>query len=292
VTVAADGSLYVMDKGNYRIVHLSSEGKLLRAFGKLGTGEQDIFYGWDIQLGPDDNLYICNLAAQEDIPLFDGIKVFTSRGAFVRDIGRVDYDPDAELTNNPYALYIDSQGRIYLADYNPGVVRIFTPQGELLGELFGVEREFTFGGLGDLAIDETRGLMYVADFNNGTVEQFRFSVDEAGVPSAEHQATFGRYGRGEGELAFPQGLAVHADSGLVFVGDQANRRIQVFDSQGNYVRQFSPVKLSPERGGVSDWQVLGVEVNQDLVYAVDSLNNLIWVFTLEGEFVRRVEAHR
>jgi DNA-binding beta-propeller fold protein YncE len=203
----------------------------------------------------------------------------------VQQVGWMTYTSDAETTYNPYALFVDSQGQVFIADYNTSTVRVFSPQGDLLSTLFEDERH-QFGGLGDLLIDETRNFLYVVDFDNGTVEQFLITFDSDAIPTVNHNATFGSYGRAPGELAFPQGLALDTSTGLLYVGDQANRRIQVFDPQGNYVRHFAP----PE---VQDWQVLGMEFGQNgLLYAADALNNSIWVFSPEGEMIQHIEVDR
>ena len=61
----------------------------------------------------------------------------------------------------------------------------------------------------------------------------------------------------------------------------ANRRIQVFDSEGRVLSQFS---------APGNWQVIGLDVGPDgAVYAADALNNVIWVFEPDGQVRRRIE---
>jgi DNA-binding beta-propeller fold protein YncE len=75
-------------------------------------------------------------------------------------------------------------------------------------------------------------------------------------------------------------------SGLVYVGDLANRRIQVFDSQGAYVSQFT----APN---VHDWQILGVSLGKDgNIYVADAFNNIIWGFATDGMLRYRIEVKR
>jgi hypothetical protein len=57
VAVAPDGTLYVMDRGNYRVVHLSASGEFLGAFGQLGTTPEKIYKGWDIKVDAAGNIY-------------------------------------------------------------------------------------------------------------------------------------------------------------------------------------------------------------------------------------------
>ena len=54
---------------------------------------------------------------------------------------------------------------------------------------------------------------------------------------AVHQLDIGNGGSGPGELDEPSGLALHTD-GRVFVADTWNRRIAVFDSEGDHLQNF------------------------------------------------------
>jgi DNA-binding beta-propeller fold protein YncE len=48
----------------------------------------------------------------------------------------------------------------------------------------------------------------------------------------------GKEGSGDGELHCPRGITVLGSSGEVAVADSCNHRVQIFDSEGNYKRQF------------------------------------------------------
>jgi hypothetical protein len=48
----------------------------------------------------------------------------------------------------------------------------------------------------------------------------------------------GEAGRGDGEFMALQGITVLGSSGEVAVADSLNHRVQIFDSEGNYTRQF------------------------------------------------------
>jgi DNA-binding beta-propeller fold protein YncE len=45
-------------------------------------------------------------------------------------------------------------------------------------------------------------------------------------------------GSGNGEFHYPRGITVLGSSGEVAVADRNNHRVQIFDSEGNYKRQF------------------------------------------------------
>ena len=48
----------------------------------------------------------------------------------------------------------------------------------------------------------------------------------------------GETGSGDGDVNFAQGSTVLSSSGEVAVADRDNHRVQIFDSEGNYKRQF------------------------------------------------------
>lgn len=284
VAVAPDGSLYVMDRGNYRVAHISAQGEILDSFGQLGVGPEDIYGGWDIELDGAGNIYICNLVVGEEgsSRSHDGVKVFTPEGRLVQELGGQDYG-EGEEAETPYSLDIDMQGRVYVGGFDSNRVRIFHPGGELLATLFGEQgvEDGQFNGIVDVAVDDQRGLLYVTDQFNSRVQQFELVEDGSGGLTARHRLSFGEYGREAGQFAYPQNILVDDGSGRVYVGDMGNRRVQIFDPEGQYLSELA----APE-----DWQVLGLDLGQDgALYAVDARNNLIWIFEPDGQLRQRLE---
>ena len=286
VAVAPDGSLYIMDRGNNRIVHLSAAGEWLGAFGQLGTKVDDIYAGWDIDLDAAGNIYFCNLVSAEDglFRAHEGVKAFTPAGRFWRELGGQDYGyADPVETYTPYGLDIDDQGWVYIAGFDSNAVRVFNPAGVEQASLFGQQGsgDGQFNGLADVAVDDQRGLLYAVDQFNSRVQQFSLSRTTAGAITASYRLNFGAYGREAGQFAYPQNIVVDDQSGRVYVGDMGNRRIQVFDAEGQYLTEFS---------APGNWQILGLDLGADgAVYAADALNNVIWVFGPEGQLRRRLE---
>jgi DNA-binding beta-propeller fold protein YncE len=62
----------------------------------------------------------------------------------------------------------------------------------------------------------------------------------------------------------------------------ANQRIEVFDSEGKMLSEFT----SPNS---QTWQVLGLSYVNGKLYAVDTLNNLVWVFDQNGKLIKKLE---
>lgn len=161
--------------------------------------------------------------------------------------------------------------------------------------------EAVLGRPAALALEGDR--VYVADAQDCAVKVF----DRDG----RFLRSFGRKGRGPGELSFPSG--VDAAGGLVYVADKLNRRVQVFDGEGA-ARGGFPVEAAPDKvyvlepdvllvtfnpagrlpdeprlriygaGGEVRWRGLPADVSADPVY--DSFRNMVLVCPGEsGDFV-------
>jgi DNA-binding beta-propeller fold protein YncE len=284
---ASDGSLYILDFGNYRVVQTNTDGKILNTFGSLGTRPDQIFRAYDMAINSRGELYFGNMISNDDGITHDGIKAFTAGGNYLREIGGADYPIESnEPTYAPYGIDIDQQDRLYSADYNTGTLRVFDPEGALIAEvaLYDVDGN-PFSGINDVAVDDTRGLLYGTQFDRGSVGQFQLAFGADGKPIVTAIKRLAEYGRGPQQVAFPQYLAVSDATGLLYVGDMANRRIQIFDSTGAWVGSFQP-------DGVKDWQNMGLNLTSEgNLLVADAFNNSIWIFTPQGEVIQKVEVH-
>lgn len=286
VAVAADGNLFIMDRGHHRVVRVARDGTAVASWGSLGTDAATLFNGWDIALDDAGAVYVCNQVRDENgYVIHDGIKVFTADGRWLREIGGEDYPPHpASRVRKVYGLDVDGARRVYVADYGTNTVRVFAPDGALIAELFGTSgiAAGEFEGLNDVAVDDERHYLYAVDHVNGRVQQFRLTAHADGTLEATHRATFGGYGQAVGQFAYPQYVAVNDHSGRVYVGDMANRRIQVLSAEGDFVAALAPT-------GVEDWQAMGLAVDTDgAIYVADAFNNAVWVFEADGQVRARI----
>jgi DNA-binding beta-propeller fold protein YncE len=80
---------------------------------------------------------------------------------------------------------------------------------------------------------EQQETVLVTEVNNQRVSQFALDGTFVGI-----FAGTGEGGSGDGEFDSPQGITVLGSSGEVAVVDHNNDRVQIFDSEGNYKRQF------------------------------------------------------
>ena len=124
------------------------------------------------------------------------------------------------------------------------------------------------------------GTLFVTDTGNNRVQLF----DLDGVYLSQFGAA-DLNGDGDseddGEFDTPLGIALSPEH--VYVVDSGNDRIQVFDYDGSYVRQFGSADL--DGPGDSSGEFLhprGIEVRADMVFVTDDEADKIVVFDLDG----------
>jgi DNA-binding beta-propeller fold protein YncE len=171
----------------------------------------------------------------------------------------------------PMAVAVDDADRVFVVDSRQRMVMVFSPAWEQEAA-FGrehLERPVA------AAVDNENRFLYVVD-----AQASRLAVFDA------DQFNFLRYLGGpsdpldpaEGTFATPLGVAVDGD-GNVFVTDTLNDRIQVFDADGNFLRQFG-------RQGVTAGTFMrakGIAVDTDgHIYVTDAEFNNVQIFDQEG----------
>jgi hypothetical protein len=102
------------------------------------------------------------------------------------------------------------------------------------------------------------------------------------VSNALRYGTIGDPGAGEGQLLNPQGICCH--EGMLYVSDQANKRVQVFGLDGSYVWSIG----SWGRGRRQLQSVSGVAYYDNMLYVSDSQNHRVHVFDRDGAYVRYI----
>jgi DNA-binding beta-propeller fold protein YncE len=103
-------------------------------------------------------------------------------------------------------------------------------------------------------------------------------ISQAQAQTYSYAFQFGGFGVGDGQLYGPIGVAT-ASSGNIIVTDYYNNRVQVFDSQGNFLLNFGAYGT----GDGDFYCPTGVTLDaSDNIYVADSYNNLIQVFAPDG----------
>jgi sugar lactone lactonase YvrE len=236
------------------------------------------------------NLVVPDTGGQSVAP--DRVQIISPSGAFIRKFGTRGSAAGQLLTVNSTA--VDAAGNIYAADAQHGVQK-FDINGNFLGALGSRgSGAGQYGSVGDVKLDGN-GNIYVTDTRNSRVLKFDpdgaflfawgFGVrDGAAVPQVcRETCRAGVAGPADGQFTQPYGLTTDT-RGRVYVSDltnivsASNHRVQVFDSEGNFLARFGT-------RGTSDGQFaypVGMAVDAaGLVYVADNFNNRVPVFRVD-----------
>lgn len=163
----------------------------------------------------------------------------------------------------PAGIALDNSGKVYVSDLQGSVIKVFTANGYYLKNFPSTDSLIRR----PLGITYARSKIYVTDIGDQTVKIFNLKGDLVD--------RFGQPGKGKGQLAYPNGLAVAKD-GKIPVADSNNSRIQVFSAHGRSLRIIKK-KLALPKGVAID----GLQ----RMHVADVLSHKIFVFDLGGRFL-------
>jgi len=107
--VGADGTLHVLDAGNFRVQSFDAEGRFLRSFGQVGTGLGQFARPRNLACDDEGRLYVTDGA-------FGNLQIFTPAGELLLAIGRGSRRDLPGCYGLISGVAVDETGRIYLAD--------------------------------------------------------------------------------------------------------------------------------------------------------------------------------
>lgn len=200
------------------------------------TAAGDIF-----KLPPGLNFGPCSgvaVNAQNHILVFNrsqhALMEFDPEGSYLRTLA-------SGLFTNPHGLRVDAQGHIWITDTGSHLVMKMTAQGRILmvlgvngrpGEWHQAGHLRCFNEPNDVAIG-LNGEIYITQ-GHGKGENLVHKF----TPDGEWIKTWGGNGKEPGKFDQPHSIIID-DKGLLYIADRSNQRIQVFDADGNYVRESS-----------------------------------------------------
>lgn len=164
LAVADDGTLYVADTGNHRIVKFNPDGAFAGELVKSVIQEPV-----GITVGPNGLIYVCSVNLRE-------VVAFNSFGHQVRSWSVVGWTPVGGNTSSiePYVA-VDNAGFVYVTDSTSHTIHRFDPEGRsvaLAGGRGSGRGQLT--GPKGITID-AQGNLYIADSGNHRIVKARFS---------------------------------------------------------------------------------------------------------------------
>ena len=93
----------------------------------------------------------------------------------------------------------------------------------------------------------------------------------------------GTLGGEEGQFSFPSGVSVHYLTGNIFVVDELNHRVQVFDKDGKYLYKFG------DRDGAGKMkQPVCIDFYENTVFVSQYTGGCLLVYDLDGTFIQQI----
>lgn len=127
--VAANGDVYVIDGGNFRIQVFNRDGKYLRSFGQVGRLPGNFARPREIAVDREGNVYVTDAA-------FGNFQIFDDKGAVLMHVGtRSERDLPARYML-PAGIAVDDDGRVYMADQFFRKIDVYRPVTLKAGEGF------------------------------------------------------------------------------------------------------------------------------------------------------------
>ncbi|MBX2999726.1 MAG: TIGR03663 family protein [Caldilineaceae bacterium] len=288
VAVGPDGSRYILDTGNNRVVILDAAGNFMRAFGSscllndqgqpgcvdpdgagpLALGDGQFREPWGITVAEDGAIFVADT--------WNGrIQVFDAEGNFLRKWGT--FAIVDETNRDPFGLFgprglaIAANGDLLVADTGNKRIIQFTPEGGFVNQVGG-------GGvvLGrfeepvDMAVDPNTGNVVVADIWNQRLQILSpelVPLAEWPVPSWQSQ-----------DINDKAYVAVDANS-TVYASDPQFAQIFVYNPAGQIQAGFGQYGMDLNRFGKPNGLAIDPLTNQLLV--ADADNNRVMVFPVE-----------
>ncbi|MEO6196783.1 MAG: NHL repeat-containing protein [Dehalococcoidia bacterium] len=253
-----DGTKYVLDTGNNRILALDSEGRLVGTLD--GTSDPGLDLRQPMAITTDGgSLFVANALAGQ-------IVVLNTAGSVQRVISLE--TPPAGDTPRPIGVVVSPAGHIIVSDANNHRVLILSNEGGRIGSFGTGTRTGGSQGLnvpGGLAVD-AEGYIYVVDTLNGRVVKLS--------PEGEFIRDFASLADTAGSLARPKGVAVDG-KGRIFVSDGLQAAIEVFGPNGDYLGVIGRRDTSDPSAGSIFETPAGLTFDGERLVVVDGALGLI-----------------
>jgi len=232
---------------------------------------------------------------------------FAADGKFLREIGRNLY-----AWSFAHSVKIDKDDNIWVADKGSDMVIKFTPEGRV-AMVFGRKQEASdestaplkhlkpplpavqgmFRQVTDVAWDSS-GNAYISD---GYINSRVAKVDKKG----NWVTSWGEPGSEPGQFMTPHSIAVDAED-RIYVADRGNRRIQIFDVKGKFLRQItidvpfdpdakpaignkptSPITGNQAQAPGAPWAICITPPPHQILYSSDGYPGRIYKLSLDGK---------
>jgi len=248
--VGPDGSLYVLDGVQHRVVVYDANGTFQFIFGSQGAAPGQFLFPLGIATDGDGKVYVADSGNHR-------FQVFAPDGKALESIQL----PSAGMRAPPDPTDVAAdlaRARLYIADNDNHRLCVYNLTSRRFEEDWGDpgqgRRQFRFPFLIDVSAD---GYLLVVEPINTRVQVINAAGKFVGF--------VGDWGVKPGQLFRPKGVTICQDQ--VFVTDSYLGRVQVFDLKGNFLGALAdyegaPIKLATPTG-------ITMDVNRKRLYVVE-----------------------
>lgn len=266
IAVSPDGSIYVTDSKNNRVVHLLN-GEVINQWGSpsivdsSGQAAEGTFNEpWGIAVSPSGEfVYVADTWNHR-------IQKFSASGAFISMWGVFDQSEDPNSFWGPRDIAVDSEGNIFISNTGNKRIVVFDENGGFITQFGGVG--FGLGQFDEpvgIGVNLESGLIYIADTWNQRMQVFQPN-ELGGYDPVNSWDIIGWYGQSLENKPF---VAV-GNQGNVYVSDPELSRVLVFSPDGNILNYFGDFGSSENTMGL----VIGIaEDNQGGLWVIDGEGN-------------------
>jgi tripartite motif-containing protein 71 len=287
IAVDSAGTIYVADVGGDRVIRFKADGTPLTSIGDglpyFRNGPLDVYYGGRGLYVDGNTLAVADLWGYR--VLFWTLNG-TSTGQQIGggtvpcsdNLANPGQAPPCNGHNEPRGIAIDAQGNTYVSDYWHQWIEKFGPDGTFLAH-WGLGRGSDLGTLNlasGLAVDNTRGYLYIANRESRVVDQWSLTD---GSPIARFNMPAGP----NDPKGWPRDVGVNETTGNVYAADEKNNQWVMFSSTGTVLKIVSTYGASNSKLGT----VRSIAVGSDgTVYVADGTHRMIDEYTASGTWIR------
>ncbi|MBM01994.1 MAG: peptidylglycine alpha-amidating monooxygenase [Chloroflexi bacterium] len=219
-----------------------------------------------------DNVYVF---CRGPVSLF----IFDSEGNYINSWGEGEF-------LRPHGICVDKNDDLYLIDDQGHMVEKRTKEGKLIFRL-GEKGKSSVRQSGDIfnlptdaIIDPDTGDIFISDgYGNSRVH--KFDTDGKYIKS------WGEPGSDPGKFSLPHNIAITSDKRLL-VADRENFRLQIFDTEGNFIDQWHihhPMSVTTDK---EDNIYVGEMGPPPVQEGVKNLGNCVSILNPEGKLIERL----
>ncbi len=273
---APDGSFYVADSRNHRILHFAPDGSLINQWGSSSGNDvsnpnpaappSTFNEPWGVAVAPDGSVYVADTWNYR-------VQKFTADGQFIKMWSTFGPAGSQQTFYGPRGITVDPQGHVYVVDTGNKRVVVFDSNGNYL-------TEFGTAGLDPGQFDEpvgitidSSGVIYVTDTWNQRVQTFMPSADGLTFTPLKQWDVAGWNGQSLDNKPF---IAVD-NKGHVFVTDPDASRVIEYTTDGTLVSTWGDYGNTTTTFGIA----AGIAVDSaGHIWVTDAGNQRIMRFTL------------